>query len=109
MARTIGMRKIAVTIAAAGTAQPISATPLFATDFEFFVVSGNVGANGYIGDSTVDNTWIPRAAGQTYNFVHGSGNFLGVDPVVGFDLSKIFIDSDANGDEFIIQYFAGDY
>lgn len=106
--RTVGMRKITKSIAVAGTAEPISATYLPVTDFEVYAPAGNTGTNFYIGNVDVDNTWIPRPKSTAINFVHGSGTFLGQDPSVGFDLNKIYIDVESNGDEVIIQYFAGD-
>lgn len=107
-ARTIGFRKIRVTVAVAGTAVPISENPLFVSDFEIFPLAANTGANSYVGNSEVDNTWIPRPKGEAVNFVHGTGNFIGRDAVVGIDLSRIYVDSDSNGDVVIVQYFAGD-
>lgn len=106
--KTIGMRKITKAVAVAGTAEPISATQLFVTDFEIFAPAANAGANFYIGNVDVDNTWIPRGKSQALNFVHGSGTLLGIDPALGFDLNKIYVDVDSNGDSVIIQYFAGD-
>lgn len=106
--RSVGLRKLDVEVLAPGTPVPLSPTTLFATDFEVFVKSGNAGANVYVGDETVDNTWIPRPKGTTWNFVHGTGNFIGRDPVLGFDLSRIFIDADSAGDEIIVQYYGVD-
>lgn len=106
--RTIGMRRTAVTVVAAGTPVPISATTLFATDFEVFPLNANVGNNMYIGNSSVNNTWIPRPKNQPVNFVHGTGVIDGANMVIGFDLSKIYLDADSNGDIAIVQYFALD-
>jgi hypothetical protein len=106
--RTVGLRKLNVTVTAPGTPVPCSLTPLFVTDFEVHVKSGNLGANVYIGDETVDNTWIPRAKGTNWNFVHGTGNFIGRDPVLSFDLSKIFVDADGANDSIIVQYYGVD-
>ncbi len=106
--RTVGLRKIDVVVAAAGTAVPISPTRLFVTDFTVHIKNANAGANIYIGDSTVDNTWIPWAKGSTINFTHGDGTYLGCYSRLGFDLSRIFIDGDANDDAVIVQYIAGD-
>jgi len=106
--RTIGLKKILVTVPVAGSAVPISATQLFVSDYEIYVKSSNVGTNIYVGDKTVDNTWIPRAKGSNWNFVHGTGNFIGRDAVVSFDLAKIYIDADIGGDEVIVQFYAGE-
>lgn len=107
--RTIGMRKIDVNVTTAGTAVPISATTLFATEFEVHVPNGNAGMNIYVGDSTVDNTWIPRNKGTTNNFSHGTGSLdASGGGALAFDLNKIYIDADANGDDAIVQYLAFD-
>lgn len=106
--RTIGMRQVLVTVATAGTAVPISANTLFATDFEVFPLNTNIGSNMYVGNVSVDNTWIPRPRNQPVNFVHGTGVIDGANMVIGFDLSKIYLDADSNGDTAIIQYFALD-
>lgn len=105
---TIGLRKLSVTVAVAGTQVPISATQLFVTDFEFYVDDGNAGANMYIGDSTVDNTWIPRPKGDAFNFTHGDGTLIGPGGVEAFDLSRIYVDADTGGDTAIVQYFGVD-
>lgn len=106
--RTIGMRRIVVPVATAGTQVPISSTTLYTTDFEVFPLNANVGANMYVGNSSVDNTWIPRPKNQPVNFVHGTGTLDGADPVLGFDLNKIYLDGDSNGDTAVVQYFAVD-
>jgi len=105
---TVGMRKLSVTVSLAGTQVPISATQLFVTDFEVYVNDSNAGANMYIGDSTVDNTWIPRPKGETINFTHGDGTLIGPAGVEAFDLSRIYLDADAANDNAIIQYFGVD-
>lgn len=102
---TIGMRKIEVQVLAAGTRVPISPIQLFVSDFEFHPKAANAGANMYIGDLTVNNTFIPRPKGVTVNFVHGTGIVIGEDSVVRYDLNKIFVDADANGDIGIVQFF----
>jgi len=107
--RIVGMKTVTVTVSTAGTAQRIMTTTnaeRYVTDFEVYVPIGNTGTNIYIGDSTVDNTWIPRAKGVRYNFYHGTGTLLGPGEVTCFDLSKIYIDVDTNGDQAIIQYFS---
>lgn len=106
--KTIGMRKITKVVANPGTPEPISATPLYVTDFELYVPTTNTGLQVYIGDSLVDNTWIPRVKGGLYNFTHGDGAFLGPLMKLGFDLSKIYIAVASADDAVIVQYFAGD-
>lgn len=105
---TVGMRKLEVQITAAGTRKPISPTTLFVTDFELHPKAGNAGAAMYIGNNTVDNTWIPRAKGFTVNFTHGTGTWIGCESMTSFDLNKIYLDADANNDTAIIQYLATD-
>lgn len=108
MAKSLNYKRIVVTVTTAGTPVPISANAVFTPDFMMFVPSGNTGTSVYIGDDTVDNTWPAfekgSAPGNKYNFTHGTGNWLGCDPVAGFDLSKLYIDADSNGDEVVIQY-----
>lgn len=107
---TINFEKIDVTVTTAGTAVPISATPLYVTDFEIYIPSANAGANCYVGDSGVDNTWIPRAKSNSYNFTHGTGvlSGLGHQAVAEFDLSRVYVDADSNGDSVVVQYLKRD-
>lgn len=103
MARTVNFKTITVTVSTAGDAAQISASRIFASDFEVYVKSGNTGAAMYVGDSTVDNTWIPRVRGGTFGFTQGDGD---IGRSLAFDLSKIYVDADSNGDECIVQYRA---
>lgn len=103
MARTVGRRRVAITIPAGGAAQPISSTNRFTTDFEIHFPSANAAANGFVGDSTVTTSWIPRAKGQTFNFVHGTGTMAGQNPVLGFNLAKIFVLANV-GDTCIVEW-----
>ncbi len=96
-------KKIEVTIPTAGTAVPLSATPIYTTDFELHAPATNVGPV-YFGGTAVNNTWIPRAPGSTVNFSSGSGALRGVNSELGFDLSKLFVDADNNGNKVIVQY-----
>lgn len=102
-ARTIGLAKLTATVAAAGTAVPLSATDLYTTDIEIFCKSANVG-NIYIGDSTVDNTWIPRAPGSDTNITTGSGSMASRSAELGFNLKNIYINAGTNGDGVIVEY-----
>lgn len=108
MARTIGRRKITVTIAAGPVATPISATNLFTTDFSIHFPTTNAATEGYVGDSTVDTSWIPRAAGSSFNFVHGMGSMDGDSTVTAFNLKKIFVITSTPGDTAIVEYMAYD-
>ena len=105
--KTLNLKRIIVTIAAPGQAQPISDTAIFVSDFEFYMVAANAGANMYIGDETVDNTWIPRPKGTSYKRTAGDGTFLGTDAKLGFDLSQLYVDADAAGDKMIVEYVCG--
>ncbi len=102
----ISFGKISKTVTAAGTAEPLSDVDIYVTDIEIFVPSGNSGANAYIGSVDVDNTWIPRAKGSSYNFIHGTGvmSGLGHQNVLEFNLKNIYADVDTSGDAVIIQY-----
>lgn len=103
--KTIGRKKITVTIPLGGAAQKISDTTLFATDIEVFFPSANSSASGYFGDSTVDTTWIPRTKGVPYNFTHGEGTLDARGGVLAFDLSKLYVLSSV-GDTCIVEYMA---
>lgn len=105
---TAGMRMIRVTVPVAGNRVPISPTTLFVTDFELHPLTANAGANMYIGNVTVSNQWIPRPKGLSVNFTHGEGALFGPNAVQGFDLAKIFLDADANGDIAVVQFVAED-
>ena len=107
---TIGRKKITVVAALAGVPQKFTNTPIpaYPTDFTVYVVSGNLGANVYIGDKTVDSTWIPRPKGSIVNFVHGSGNMMGHDEIVGFDFSNWYFIGEGNGDTIVIEYMCRD-
>lgn len=110
--RTIGRRKITVTIPDDGLGSPapivISATALFPPDFEIHFPTTNTSAVGYLGDSTVDNTWIPRTKGISYSLTHGDGNMDGNHLTVGFNLAKLYVYTGTIGDKCIIEYMAYD-
>ena len=107
MARKVGFRKIFIDVPIAGTAVSISSYPLFVTEFEVYVPTGNTGSV-YIGNKDVENSsgadggWIPRTKGEVLAFTASenvslsSGDF--------FDLSSIYIDADNAGDDVIVQY-----
>lgn len=103
--RTISRKKITVTIPAGPARVPISATPIFATDVEIHFPSANVGAVGYVGDVTVDTTWIPRTKGVTYNIVHGTGTLSGpAGQVESFNLGQLYVLTASAGDTCIVEY-----
>ena len=101
MARTVKNVLVRITVATAGDAQPISAIPLFVSDFEFQPDVANTGTNMYIGDVDVDNTYISRTKGSITNVTSGNGHAYN-DPMI--DLSKWYVDGDSDGDVGIIQY-----
>ncbi len=104
MARTLNRKLIVVTLGAAAT--PITTTPgTYATDFEVYFPSANVGLLAYIGNSAVNNTWIPRQKQQSYNFVSGTGSMASMSNELGFDLSKIYI-LGTNADKAIVEYMS---
>ena len=108
--RTAGRKKITVTIGASAT--PISnllgvPVNLYCTDFEVWFPSTNAGTYCYIGNSTVDATWIPRVKQKNYNFVQGTGSIGGTIPEEGFNLGKIYIFGTQN-DTAIVEYMAHD-
>jgi hypothetical protein len=103
VSRTIGIKKLDVAVVVPGTPVPLSTDRLFVTDFEIYVVANTI----YLGDDTVNNTWIPRFPGTYHQFKHGDGEFIGLGGNVGFDFSKLFLDGTNPGDSIIIQYIAG--
>lgn len=106
--RTIGRRRLVLTIPPSGDPVPISATNIFTPDFDVHFPSANAAASGYIGDSTVDATWIPRVKGTTFSYAHGDGNLGGMRPSLGFNLAKIFVHTGTAGDTCIIEYMEFD-
>jgi len=101
MAKNSNFNSIRVTVTTAGTPVRISSTPITTPEFEMFVLSANAGANMYIGDSTVDNQWIPRARSTRTSYTSGNADLV-KDNL--FQLNEIYLDSDGNGDIAIIQY-----
>ena len=99
MARTVKTGTLRVTCGA--TNKVLSATSLLVTDFEMQPDTGNTGSYMYIGDSSVDNTYIGRAKGSITNFTVGNSN-----PVTqpSMDLSKWYVAGDNAADVAIIQY-----
>jgi hypothetical protein len=91
-------------VTTAGTAVQLTATPTYVPWFEFWVDDGNTGANMYFGDSSVDNTYIPRAKGDTA--VVTASSDAGYQKGDMIDLSKVWLDSDSDADSMVIQFFA---
>jgi len=84
---------------------PISTVRIPVWDFEVYIpkqINGQI----YIGGSDLDATWIPRAAGSSYNYVAGNGNMTGYSAPLGFDFSKWYVRSTAAGDTVIVEYLA---
>lgn len=104
MVRTIGLRRIFIELDQPLVAQKVSNDVIWTTDFEILALSTN-GGDVAIGDSTVEiGSWIPLSAGDKKNYTHGTGNMGGSDPVLAFDLSKLYVVGRDAGDEIIIQY-----
>lgn len=87
-------------VTTATTAVPLSATSLLAFDVLIVAKAANTG-NIYVGGSDVDNTDTPLAAGDP----------LSLTPPVSrdatenmYDLSKIYIDADTNGEGVHVTY-----
>jgi hypothetical protein len=106
MARAIGRKKILVTLTDAATNYPISTGTLITSDFEVYVPVGNGGPCVYIGDSTLDATWIPRTSGSRVNYVSGDGSMAGPSAPLAFDLSKFYVRGSVAGDTVIVEYAA---
>lgn len=95
--RTLNFKHIALTLT--GSAQALTASAdTFTTEFELYCGAANVGSV-FLGDSTVDNTWIPRDKGTRTNF---KPEDIGGEPKA-FDLSKLFVTGTLN-DTIVIQY-----
>lgn len=100
MSQPVNFKKITITLVA-NQRQVISATPKFAQQIELCVPSGSTGPV-YMGDNTVDATWIPRASGSVTAFTSSSGGDFIKGPF--FDLSKIYLFSATGGDTAIVSY-----
>lgn len=101
MARSIGFKKISIDIPMAGQRVPLSATSIKVPWFELYCASTN-GGSIYLGDSTVNSTWIPRAASSNLTFTASNrGDLTEGD---WFDLSKIYVTCATAGDDVIIVY-----
>ena len=87
------------TVSTAGTAERISATPIFVTTVTFRASKGNTN-DVYIGDSGVGNSYPDLDANQTVTFAAPTiaGN------VEGIDLRSIWVDADTNGEGVDVWY-----
>lgn len=101
MARQVNFKFLSKNVTTAGTAEALSATPIKTTQFEVYAKSANTN-NVYVGDSTVSSSSIPQAPDVKEVFIASEisastkGDF--------FDLSKIYIDVDTNGEGVIVRY-----
>jgi len=97
MAFQVGLKTITVTLGA--DAKPISNTPIKVPFIEIHNKTGN--SSCFVGDSTVDSTWVPIAAGATKSYTASEisastkGDY--------FDLSKMYVAGTA-ADDVIFQY-----
>ena len=94
----------------AGVRQQISSSPVFTSKIYVHVPSGDTGPV-YLGDETVDATWIPMAkasgAGKedgTYIFT--ASEDAGQSEGDYFNLSKLYLFS-ASADSVIVEYLVG--
>ena len=108
---TITLGKKDVTVTTAGTAVAIldSGDADYANRKTPDVIIYNNNATGdiYVGDSTVDDTFVPIAPGNSFSLTHGTGSmgtFLSADSELVFDLSELYIDADTDGMTAIVQY-----
>lgn len=102
--RTVGRRKIEVTLLAASAVAISPTIGKWTPDFSVYFPSGNSGAVAYIGDSGVDNSWIPYPKEKVINYVSGTGSMGGTIPELAFDLGKIYIQGGADNDIAIVEY-----
>ena len=101
---SLKITQVRVTVAVAGTPQPLSATELKVPAALVIADPQNSGTI-YVGDSIVDASarlGAPLVASQDLEMdptqYYGTSEFL--------DLSKIFVDTTSNGDAVIVTYFA---
>lgn len=94
------MKKLSVSVAAAGTQVPLTTDKIKTPFFEIIMLNASAATNFYIGDSTVDSNWIPRVKNQPYAFTSAPESPMSN---VEFDLSKIWVDAD-NTASFVVQY-----
>jgi len=106
MASELKFALITVTVTSAGTAVQVSSTDIYVNEFTAYNASET--SSVYIGDSTVDNTWVPQDkfdgavthTAEEGNF--GDGN--------AYNLRDVFVDGDSNGDVCRIRYVVrGDF
>lgn len=100
MSRSI-LKSFQKTVAVAGTAEALSATSIFTKAFVIKGISGNT-QSIYVGDSTVDNTGFGLGADESVRA--GDIESQGWDTT--WDLSKVFIDADVNGEGVMVLYQA---
>jgi len=100
--KSIKIKSLIKDVATAGTAEPLSATQILVSDFKFQPRSSNTGDNMYLGDSAVSSTTsVAYPKGGIYNETGGQGTPY-KDELI--DLSQVYIDGDADGDEMVVQY-----
>lgn len=91
-----------VTVASAGTAQPLSATSVLATDIIIMADHAN-GGRIFVGDSTVSSTTGQfLAAGESLTISTATVRGTADD----FDLADIYVDAATNGDKARVAYIA---
>jgi len=94
-----------VTVTAIGTEVPLSATALYSSHVVIHADSTNTN-NIYVGDSTVTAaTGMPLAPGEKLYL----GDLIRKDSNEAFDLTKIYIDADTNGNFARVGYVFNRY
>jgi len=101
MGKPVTIKKINDNITSAGTAERLSAVDLFVPWFRVHAPSGNTGVM-YIGDSDVDNTAIPIAAGSTVKYdLPGE---LDAKEHDHYNLKEVYFDGGTSNDAIIVEY-----
>ena len=95
-------KNLTKTVSAAGTAEALSATALWVVGYIVKPLAANTG-NVYVGDSDVDNTGMPWAAGEPFSW---NGDFLprADDKNRYTNLAEVYIDVDTNDEGVDVLY-----
>ena len=97
----IKLEKILVNVDVAGTQEAISSSNVYTPWIEVYAPEGNAG-NVYLGNSDVDNTWIPLLPGSMKAYSANELGSLGSGDQI--NLADWYVDADNNNDDLIIQY-----
>ena len=97
----IKLEKILVNVDVAGTQEAISASAIYTPWIEVYAPDTNVG-NVYLGNSDVDNSWIPMLPGEKKAYAANELGSIGSGDQL--NLANWYVDADNNNDDLIIQY-----